>query len=123
MFVAELFESFHGETNGHHQGRVVTFIRLSGCNLKCPYCDTKETWDQLYGENVSPAEILDMVKNFGHKHICITGGEPLMHKEEVLELLHVLWWEGYKISVETNGTIDITPFHRYVESFVVTYQA
>lgn len=122
MFIAEIFESFHGEVNGHHQGRIVTFIRISGCNLKCPYCDTKETWDHLYGENISPLIILNKVRDIGHKHICLTGGEPLLHKSEVLDLLNVLWSEGYKISVETNGTIDITPFFKYVESFVIDYK-
>ena len=111
MFVADIFESFHGEVNGHHQGRLVTFIRLSGCNLRCPYCDTKETWDQLYGECLSPLQILDRVKKFGNSHICLTGGEPLIGDKSVLvDLLHILSENGFKISVETNGTISITPF-------------
>ena len=122
MFIAEIFESFHGEVNGHHQGRIVTFIRLSGCNLKCPYCDTKETWDPLYGENLSLFQILNKLKQLGHKHICLTGGEPLLYKIAVRDLLHLLWGMGYHISVETNGTIDITPFFRYVESFVIDYK-
>lgn len=122
MFVADIFESFHGEVNGHHQGRVVTFIRLSGCNLRCSYCDTKETWDQLYGENLSPLLILNRVKELGHKHVCITGGEPLLDKTAVLDLMHILSEEGYRISVETNGTQSITPFVRFVDSFVIDWK-
>lgn len=122
MFVNEIFESFHGEINGHHQGRIVTFIRLSGCNLKCTYCDTKETWDPLSGRNISPLTVLNEVRELGHKHICLTGGEPLLYKNDVLELLHLLWYEGYYISVETNGTIDISPFFRYVDSFIIDYK-
>ncbi len=122
MFVADIFESFHGEVNGHHQGRIVTFIRLSGCNLRCSYCDTKETWDKLYGENLSPLLILNRVKELGHKHVCITGGEPLLDKAAVLDLMHILSEEGYRISVETNGTISITPFVRFVDSFIIDWK-
>jgi 7-carboxy-7-deazaguanine synthase len=50
--IAEIFESIHGEINGHHQGRVCTFIRTSGCNLKCPYCDTPNTQDPKYGTDL-----------------------------------------------------------------------
>lgn len=122
MFVAEIFESIHGEVNGHHQGRITTFIRLSGCNLKCPYCDTKKTWDPLYGLNLTVPAILEQVQSFGNKYICLTGGEPLLDEKMAIELLKVLWRQGYHISVETNGTIDITPFFRYVESFVIDYK-
>lgn len=123
MFVTEIFESFHGEVNGHHQGRQVTFIRLSGCNMTCPYCDTQKTWNPFKGVDMSPDQILHEVQRLGNKYICLTGGEPLLHKDNVLELLHILWWHhSRKISVETNGTIDITPFFRYVESFVIDYK-
>lgn len=122
MFIAEIFESFHGEVNGHHQGRMVTFIRLSGCNLKCPYCDTKQTQDPLYGLNLTIPAILNQVNELGNKHVCLTGGEPLLDKSAVLELLNLLWWEDYLISVETNGTISISGFFRYVESFVIDYK-
>ncbi len=122
MFVSEIFDSFHGECNGHHQGMRVSFVRISGCNLRCPYCDTKETWDQLHGENLDILTILHKLKKLGNKYICITGGEPLIYKPEVISLLRVLWESGFRISVETNGTIDITPFVRYVDSFVIDYK-
>ncbi|MCP4373529.1 MAG: 7-carboxy-7-deazaguanine synthase QueE, partial [Deltaproteobacteria bacterium] len=123
MYVAEIFESFHGEVNGHHQGRAVTFIRLSGCNLRCAYCDTQETWDRLYGTNLNPAQILDIVVYKGRKHVCITGGEPLARdKDELLALIHILSENGYRISVETNGTLDISPYAKFVDSFVIDYK-
>lgn len=84
-------------------------------------CDTAYTQDSNYGQNISFGEILEQVKAFGNKYICVTGGEPLMHKESIF-LLHNLWEAGYHISVETNGTIDISPFFRYVESFIVDYK-
>lgn len=122
MYVSEISEGFHGGVNGHHQGRVVTSIRLSGCNLACSYCDTAHTQDPKHGRDMNVPDIVAAATNFGHKHICLTGGEPLLHKTEVLDLLSYLWHLGYKISVETNGTIDITPFFRYVESFVIDYK-
>jgi len=122
MNVAEIFSSIHGEVNGHHQGRLVTFIRLSGCNLKCSYCDTKETQNSDYGTPMSIHDILRKVQEFGNDCICLTGGEPLYHDDVIKELLKILWLSGYAISVETNGTTDITPFFRYVESFVIDFK-
>jgi len=121
MIVNEIFESFHGEITGHHQGRMATFIRLAGCSLRCLYCDTRYAQDPSAGENLIIREILNKVEKLGNKYICLTGGEPLIH-EDVELLLWYLWHEGYKISVETNGTVDTTPFHRYVESFVIDYK-
>ncbi len=122
MKVAEIFESFNGECNGHHQGRLVTFIRLSGCNLRCPYCDTAHTQNKDFGADMDIDEIMNNVELLGNNYICLTGGEPLLRTKQVLELLKILWFGGYRISVETNGTIDITPFFRYVESFVIDYK-
>jgi len=122
MFVAQIFGSFHGEVNGHHQGRMVTFIRLSGCNLRCPYCDTKDTWNQLYGENLSIFQILDKVKEIGNDYVCLTGGEPLLDYNIVRDLLAVLHEQGYHISVETNGTVSVSGLFKYVESFVIDYK-
>lgn len=118
--IAEIFSSIHGEVNGHHQGRMVTFIRLSGCNLSCFYCDTAHTQDSNYGVCLTIDEILTSIRLKGNNYICITGGEPLL--QDISVLLEHLYYEGYHISVETNGTIDITPYFRYVESFVIDYK-
>lgn len=122
MRVAEIFSSIHGECNGHLQGRVVSFIRLSGCNLRCYYCDTEETQSKEYGKEISILEICCEIDRLGNRHVCITGGEPLL-SPSISELLHELWYKGYKISVETNGTISITPYFRYVDSFVVDFKS
>lgn len=121
MKVAEIFPSIHGECNGHHQGRRVTFVRFSGCNLKCYYCDTPETQSFGYGEEMSRNGIIARVIKIGLPHVCLTGGEPLIAPGIEL-LLHDLWDRGFKISVETNGTVDISPYFRYVESFVVDFK-
>ncbi len=121
MHIAEIFSSIHGECNGHHQGRIVTFIRISGCNLKCYYCDTAETQDSSFGTDSTIGEIMDVIESYKNKYICITGGEPLL-SPDIKQLLSALWHEGYKISVETNGTQDITPYFRYVDSFIIDYK-
>ncbi len=85
-------------------------------------CDTAHTQDREYGKEMPLGAIMDEVAHFGHKHICLTGGEPLLNKSNASILLRSLWNQGYKISVETNGTIDISPFFRFVESFVIDYK-
>jgi 7-carboxy-7-deazaguanine synthase len=119
MKIAEIFPSIHGEINGHHQGMMCTFIRTSGCNLKCWYCDTAHTQDSNYGTEMSVLQIIRRVKELGNKYVCLTGGEPLLNKHAVLDLLYWLWQNKFIVSVETNGTIDINPFFRYVDSFVI----
>jgi len=121
MQIAEIFSSIAGECNGFHQGRLVTFIRTSGCSLQCSYCDTKETQDFNFGTYMDTDAIIEKVESFENEYICITGGEPLLHPSIIL-LLNRLSEIGYKISIETNGTIDITPFHRWVDSFIIDYK-
>lgn len=122
MKIAEIFPSIHGEVNGHHQGMMCTFIRISGCNLKCWYCDTAHTQDSNYGTEMSILQILQRVNEHKNKYVCLTGGEPLLNKPDILQLLFYLQQENFIVSVETNGTIDITPFFRYVDSFVIDYK-
>jgi 7-carboxy-7-deazaguanine synthase len=122
MKIAEIFPSIHGEVNGHHQGMMCTFIRISGCNLKCWYCDTTHTQDSNYGTEMSILQILQRVNEYKNKYVCLTGGEPLLNKPDILQLLFYLQQENFIVSVETNGTIDITPFFRYVDSFVIDYK-
>ena len=83
MIVSEIFRSLQGE--GKNQGRPCTFIRLAGCNLRCAWCDTP--YAREGGKEMSVAQILDLIWLQNGKHICITGGEPLLWAEEVLELL------------------------------------
>ena len=94
--VNEIFESIQGE--GIWTGIPSAFVRLQECNLRCHWCDTKETWSGK-AKNMTSAEILS---NIHFDHVIITGGEPLLH--DLTELFELLQNEGKKIHVETNGT-------------------
>lgn len=99
MEVLEVFNSISGEVSPYHQGCLVTFVRFPKCNLKCNYCDT-DVNGRVY--DVSLKEISELYKKTGH--LCITGGEPLIHREEVEELIR-----RYPNSwIETNGTYDFS---------------
>lgn len=100
--VNEIFYSLDGE--GERAGYPSIFIRLTGCNLRCNYCDTKYAFDE--GEEKSILEIEDIVNKFGCKNITLTGGEPLLQKD-VMTLIHSLYSKGYEIAIETNGSVDI----------------
>lgn len=118
LYVSEIFKSIDGE--GFHAGQVTVFVRLFGCNLRCPWCDTKTTWTgeahkRVYGHRptwMTVQEIIDKVEeleqNMPIKSICLTGGEPLMeeNKELVTELIDRLIPLQYAINIETNGAID-----------------
>lgn len=105
MKLNEIFLSIQGE--GLEQGLPTIFIRLTGCNLRCSYCDTKYAYEE--GEEKSVNEILEEVKKHPYKRVCLTGGESLF-QEGVKELITRLKEEGYSLVVETNGSIDISKF-------------
>lgn len=95
-FLSEIFFSINGE--GLQIGIPMVFIRLSGCNLRCKWCDTKDSWVQ--NDQVSLDDIVREVDNYDTEWVCITGGEPLL--QDIKPLIKKL---QYKISLETNGTI------------------
>lgn len=103
MKVCEIFASIQGEST--YAGVPCTFIRLTGCNLRCSYCDTAYAYDA--GTELKAEEIIDKVKNFGLKTVEITGGEPLL-QEDALYLIKRLLNDNYKVLVETNGSRDIS---------------
>jgi len=109
MIVSELFRSLQGE--GKNQGRPCTFIRLVGCNLRCAWCDTSYAYEG--GVEMSVAEILDHVWLQNGKYISITGGEPLLWADEILELLKKFAVHDYQVEIETNGTIDFREMQPY----------
>ncbi len=109
MIVSEIFRSLQGE--GRNQGRPCTFIRLAGCNLRCAWCDTSHAWEG--GTRMSVTEVLDRVWLLNGKHICITGGEPLLQRDEVIELLKKFDRHGYTVEIETNGTRDFRDMQPY----------
>lgn len=100
--IAEIFSSIQGE--GLRQGEATLFVRLSGCNLHCSFCDTKYAWEG--GEDITCDEvirrIIKMSKRFPTRWVCLTGGEPLL--QDVAELVRKLKIEGFHIQVETNAT-------------------
>lgn len=101
MKISEIFWSFEGE--GIEIGKPEIFIRLAECNLRCDWCDTKYSWNP--GREMSIDEIVTQAAGYPCNNASITGGEPLLQKEELLELVHRLKRSGYWIQLNTNGTI------------------
>lgn len=124
MKIKEIFRSIDGEVNGFHQGRISTFVRLSGCNLTCSYCDTKYALDPDSGIDLPVGKVFQEIKSFGCKKVTITGGEPLLQKTELYILIDVLLGHNYKISVETNGTQEISPLYLVCKdiSWIIDYK-
>jgi len=102
MKINEIFYSLQGE--GKWTGRPNIFIRTSGCNLRCSFCDT--TYAYYDGKEMSINEILSQISKYPCKYICLTGGEPLL-QNEILDLIDALLKKDYKIYLETNGSINI----------------
>ena len=108
MIVNEIFTSIEGE--GIRAGRLCTFIRFTGCNLRCSWCDTRYAFDE--GREMSVSEILGAVPSDA-RCITITGGEPLLQDREALsELTDSLIARGAQVNFETNGSADFTELMR-----------
>ncbi|MGI8959855.1 MAG: 7-carboxy-7-deazaguanine synthase QueE [Bryobacteraceae bacterium] len=103
MKIAEIFYSIQGE--GVLVGVPSVFIRTSGCNLRCTWCDTPYTSWNPEGEDVSIEQIADTVAGFHANHVVITGGEPMI-APEMVRLTHILRGASCHITIETAGTID-----------------
>jgi len=99
--VSEIFYSIEGE--GIEIGRPEVFIRLTGCNLRCDWCDTKYALND--GKEFSIDEIIQKTRLHPVKNISITGGEPLLQRVELIELVEELKELNYWIQINTNGTI------------------
>ena len=112
----EIFASVQGE--GVSAGRPSTFVRLSLCNLACTWCDTKYTWDWAHYDsrveiaNTPAAEIVGRVIALGVENVVLTGGEPLMQQDALLDVAEALTSAGHRIEVETNGTFKPQPLLR-----------
>ncbi len=104
MKVNEIFSSIQGE--GVTIGIPTTFIRLTGCNLRCRWCDTKYAYED--GEELDILGILTRVREMGNEQVCITGGEPLV-QPETPKLIDKLVEQGYLVTLETNGSRSIEP--------------
>ena len=100
--VNEIYLSVQGESS--YTGLPCVFIRLTGCNLRCIWCDTAYAFYE--GKSMSIDEIVGKVKNFGVKLIEITGGEPLM-QENVYPLMNGLIEKGFQVLLETGGSLSL----------------
>jgi 7-carboxy-7-deazaguanine synthase len=101
--ITEIFLSLQGEANS--SGAPTVFVRLTGCPLRCTYCDSAYAF--YGGSKQSLPDILAQVQQFGVPHVCVTGGEPLAQKA-AKALLSALCEAGYSVSLETSGALDIS---------------
>ena len=107
--ITEIFLSLQGESRT--VGLPTVFVRLTGCPLRCRYCDTAYAFHG--GESLSLAEIMQRVAAYGVRHVTVTGGEPLAQKA-CLALLTQLCNAGYEVSLETSGAIAVDEVDRRV---------
>jgi 7-carboxy-7-deazaguanine synthase len=108
MKVVEIFKSIDGE--GITVGYPAVFVRLYGCNLRCKYCDTPYGYSGDNYKDISIPEILQAVTFLKTKRVTVTGGEPLIHPN-INILLSCLCEKGFKVNVETNGTVEPSYYH------------
>jgi 7-carboxy-7-deazaguanine synthase len=100
--INEIFYSIQGETT--YVGLPTVFVRLTACNLRCTYCDTKYSYYE--GDMKTHESLIEEIASHKAKYVCITGGEPLLQKE-VHPLMKDLCDRGYKLSLETSGSKTI----------------
>jgi len=111
--LTETFVSIQGEADA--VGWPTLFIRLTGCPLRCVYCDTQYSFHGGAWKTVE--ELLDLARGSGVRHVCVTGGEPLAQKS-CLPLLAALCDAGFSVSLETSGAMDIAPVDARVSRVV-----
>jgi 7-carboxy-7-deazaguanine synthase len=102
MRVTEIFFSIQGESS--HAGKPCIFVRLTGCSLRCVYCDTKYSY--AGGHEMTMDEVLSSVASYPARLVELTGGEPL-EQEEAYPLMNSLLQRGYTVMLETGGHIDL----------------
>jgi 7-carboxy-7-deazaguanine synthase len=111
--VNELFFSIQGEST--HAGLPCAFVRLTGCNLRCRWCDTAYAFHE--GREMSVEEVLDEVERFGCRLVEVTGGEPLL-QPEVIPLMEGLLERGHEVLLETGGSLSIEAVPRGVRRII-----
>jgi len=104
MRITEIFHSIQGESS--YAGQPCVFVRLTGCPLRCSWCDSEYTFSG--GTEMAPDDVLDRVRGYRCRLVEITGGEPL-HQPEAFLLVERLCSQGYEVLIETSGAIDIAP--------------
>jgi 7-carboxy-7-deazaguanine synthase len=113
MKINEVFKSIQGESS--YTGWPFVFVRFTGCNLRCAFCDTTYAYDE--GIEISERELLEIIKSYGINYVEITGGEPLL-QEEVFSLTEILIKYGYTVLLETNGTQDISKLNKEIARII-----
>lgn len=111
--INEIFYSIQGETT--YSGLPTVFVRTTGCNLRCTYCDTKYSYYE--GDFQTQEQILIEIQKHGTPYVCITGGEPLLQKE-ILPLMTQLCDLGFKVSLETSGSKSIEKVDERVKTIL-----
>ncbi len=99
--VTEIFRSIQGEST--HAGRPCSFVRLTGCPMRCVWCDSEYTFTG--GEHMAIDEVMSRVRDFGCRLVEVTGGEPLAQRE-AFTLIERLCEEGYEVLIETGGYVS-----------------
>ena len=102
--VTEIFHSLQGEADA--VGWPTVFVRLTGCPLRCGYCDTAYAFHG--GRVIEQTDVLDEVASYDTDHVCVTGGEPLA-QPGCIPLLTALCDAGHAVSIETSGALDVAP--------------
>ena len=101
--ISEIFYSLQGETS--RVGLPTVFVRLTGCPLRCTYCDTAYAFTG--GQSMTLEAVMEEVVRFAPRYVTVTGGEPLAQKN-CLSLLRALCDQGYEVSLETGGALDVS---------------
>lgn len=103
--IADIVESISGEIGLFPQGSWCTIIRFAGCNLCCPYCDTKETWTD---ENAVEMSVDEIMRRVHTKNVLITGGEPFVQSSGLDSLVDCLMKNKHTVQIETNGSLPVS---------------
>lgn len=105
--IYETFASIQGEST--RAGILCFFIRLAQCNLRCSYCDTKRAQTLQNSREVTLEELVKQANDSGLDLVEITGGEPMLQRQEICELAERLIRDGHTVMIETNGSCDLAP--------------
>ncbi|MCW8879612.1 MAG: 7-carboxy-7-deazaguanine synthase QueE [Kangiellaceae bacterium] len=108
--ITEIFYSLQGESSTI--GKPTLFVRLTGCPLRCVWCDTEYAFTG--GEYWEMNDLVAKIESYNPQHICVTGGEPLAQKKPCEELMSILCDKGYSVSIETSGAIDVSSVDKRV---------
>lgn len=108
--INEIFYSIQGESS--RIGMPTVFVRLTGCPMRCTYCDTAYAFHE--GQQQEIEEIIQEIKKFDTNYVTVTGGEPLAQKN-CIDLMNQLCELGYQVSLETGGALDIKDVHAKVK--------